>query len=320
MPKDRTRSVSFERHLHAPYPRGSSSYQKGSSSSSQYSNEPAASDADIKEWEEARCPVCMEHPHNAVLLLCASHDKGCRPYMCDTSYRHSNCLDQFRKASTSSAPCQENKGDEKSLNLLCPLCRGGVKSTIVISAARTFMNAKVRDCSLESCKFSGTYRELRKHARMEHSAMRPSDTDPERQRDWTRMERQRDIGDLLSTIQPLFIDGREAAVIGSSEEEVGASVYMSPRFLISLYVRIPQQEDEGASQLHPRLVISFGPRSESMQVRNQRRPRPQWGEIFDGERPTDAGDDTDDPVVEEVRPSSRRRRRWMRMSDDEDLL
>lgn len=50
-----------------------------------------------KEWDDARCPICMDHPHNAVLLLCSSHDKGCRSYVCDTSYRHSNCLDRLRK-------------------------------------------------------------------------------------------------------------------------------------------------------------------------------------------------------------------------------
>ncbi|KAK3002612.1 hypothetical protein RJ639_022175 [Escallonia herrerae] len=60
-----------------------------------------SNDADIgalhKEWEEASCPICMDHPHNAVLILCSSHGKGCRSYICDTSYRHSNCLDRFRK-------------------------------------------------------------------------------------------------------------------------------------------------------------------------------------------------------------------------------
>ncbi|XP_057961960.1 uncharacterized protein LOC131153573 [Malania oleifera] len=50
-----------------------------------------------KELDEASCPICMDYPHNAVLLLCSSHDKGCRSYICDTSYRHSNCLDRFRK-------------------------------------------------------------------------------------------------------------------------------------------------------------------------------------------------------------------------------
>ncbi|CAI8612600.1 unnamed protein product [Vicia faba] len=59
------------------------------------------SDSDIhalhKELDEVSCPICMDHPHNAVLLLCSSHDKGCRSYVCDTSYRHSNCLDRFKK-------------------------------------------------------------------------------------------------------------------------------------------------------------------------------------------------------------------------------
>ncbi|KAK1289378.1 hypothetical protein QJS10_CPB18g01804 [Acorus calamus] len=60
-----------------------------------------SADADIpslhKEWDNTLCPICMDHPHNAVLLLCSSHDKGCRSYICDTSYRHSNCLDRFKK-------------------------------------------------------------------------------------------------------------------------------------------------------------------------------------------------------------------------------
>jgi len=45
----------------------------------------------------------MDVPHISVLLLCSSHDKGCRPYMCTTSYNHSNCLDQFSKAYTKSS-------------------------------------------------------------------------------------------------------------------------------------------------------------------------------------------------------------------------
>ncbi|WOK94916.1 hypothetical protein Cni_G03621 [Canna indica] len=58
-------------------------------------------DADIhvlqKQWDDVLCPICMEYPHNAVVLFCASYEKGCRSYICDTSYRHSNCLDRFRK-------------------------------------------------------------------------------------------------------------------------------------------------------------------------------------------------------------------------------
>ncbi|KAL0419669.1 UNVERIFIED_CONTAM: hypothetical protein Sradi_1380400 [Sesamum radiatum] len=60
-----------------------------------------SNDSDVsalyKEWDEASCPICMDHPHNAVLLICSSHGKGCRSYICDTSYRHSNCLDRFKK-------------------------------------------------------------------------------------------------------------------------------------------------------------------------------------------------------------------------------
>ncbi|KAL2556975.1 hypothetical protein Fot_01714 [Forsythia ovata] len=60
-----------------------------------------SNDADMsalyKEWDEVSCPICMDHPHNAVLLICSSHEKGCRSYVCDTSYRHSNCLDRFKK-------------------------------------------------------------------------------------------------------------------------------------------------------------------------------------------------------------------------------
>ena len=152
--------------------------------------------------------------------------------------------------------------------------------------------------------------------------MRPADADPERQRDWMRMERQRDIGDLLSTIQPLFVDGAD-------EEELGASVFMSPPFLISLYVRIPQHQDEGANgQLHPRLVISFGPRNSEttgVQTRSQRRPRPQWGEIMDGHPSViqiddDDDDGNDDEHVYRASTSRRHRRRWMRMSDEEDVI
>ncbi|PKA59212.1 hypothetical protein AXF42_Ash001305 [Apostasia shenzhenica] len=53
--------------------------------------------ASRKVLDEVTCPICMDHPHNAVLLICSSHEKGCRSYICDTSYRHSNCLDQFKR-------------------------------------------------------------------------------------------------------------------------------------------------------------------------------------------------------------------------------
>ncbi|CAM6024458.1 unnamed protein product [Sphagnum balticum] len=189
--------------LYNPY----SSYGRGVASSSKFVEESEWR----KEWEEATCPICMEHPHNAVLLLCTSHDKGCRPYICDTSYRHSNCLDQYRKAHESSGKAVDRalellqgaaSGTEADAgDLLCPLCRGKVEGWRVVDAARQHLNCKIRTCAQEACGFSGPYEELRKHARGMHPSARPSDVDPARQRDWRRLERQRDLGDVLSTIQ-----------------------------------------------------------------------------------------------------------------------
>lgn len=233
-----------------------------------------------KDWEDATCPICMDVPHNAVLLFCTSHDKGCRPYMCNTSYRHSNCLDQYKKAhmeaqktlgqrglalesaladdldvriipgsdtmasdsvrttqragrnftisATNGAgvvgvqicdaelvSMDENEEMEKSItlapgisslvkadvkDLVCPLCRGKVNGWFVVDASREDLNLKARSCAQESCLFVGTYEELRVHARCEHPLARPSEIDPARQDDWRRMERQRDLGDVLSSI------------------------------------------------------------------------------------------------------------------------
>lgn len=225
--------------------------------------------AERKEWEEATCPVCMEHPHNAVLLICSSYGKGCRPYMCDTSYRHSNCLDQYRKAhelrdalpslgshgvrgvsetavannrvedsederapgggvpapvrgglgdlfevdddggdgqvsvvvGSSGAAAAAAAGEEgDSGELLCPLCRGKVKGWKVVEAARSHLNQKLRSCAQESCNFSGPYEELRKHARCTHPSARPSEIDRSRLDRWMQLERQRELGDVLSTM------------------------------------------------------------------------------------------------------------------------
>lgn len=282
-----------------------------------------------KEWEDATCPICMEHPHNAVLLVCSSHDNGCRPYMCDTSYRHSNCLDQYRKAysvadrssggspsvsdlSHETAPGQawhgeavppESSGDrgehrrsqERSSrrgtsladtrhgagfedrvsdrvrvplvlapprmllvdeadvyeggreevdglresrgapavpqrsalatagdkDLKCPLCRGQVKGWKVMESARQHLNHKKRSCSQETCSFSGTYDELRKHARGVHPLARPSDVDPARQRDWRRLERQRDLADVLSTFRSAMPGATVYGDFVIDEEEEG---------------------------------------------------------------------------------------------------
>ncbi|XP_020243295.1 uncharacterized protein LOC109821523, partial [Asparagus officinalis] len=152
-----------------------------------------------KDWEDAKCSVCMESPHNAVLLLCSSHDKGCRPYMCATSHRHSNCLDQFNKAYTKTNDNDENL---ECIDLAsCPLCRGQVKGWTVVEPAREFLNKKMRSCMQDNCSFTGTYKELKKHVRSEHPCAKPREVDPLMQQKWTRLENEREREDVISTIR-----------------------------------------------------------------------------------------------------------------------
>lgn len=303
MPKERkTRSVSFERRSRgSPFPSGSSNCPKHRPSSSR--NPPGspsrtAAAKDIKEWEEVRCPVCMEHPHNAVLLLCSSHDKGCRPFMCDTSYRHSNCLDQFRKAFASSCTSQDNHKEQLPTELSCPLCRGFVSGWTVVEPARYYMNAKSRSCSMETCNFAGAYGELRKHARRDHPSVRPSVVDPARERDWRRMEQQRDFGDLLSTLMTAV--GQRGTV--ERDDEYEENLFTFPSVAVYFVLRVRQHS--GAE--------------------NQRSPRHQPEQLtYSGPSSTisNDSDDGDDGRSEEVSAPSRgqgRPRRQLRMSDDED--
>ncbi|PWA43377.1 hypothetical protein CTI12_AA536060 [Artemisia annua] len=123
------------------------------------------SDEKINAWEEVRCPICMEHPHNAILLLCPSHHKGCNPYMCDTSQTHSNCFEQFKNSKS---------------NMVCPLCRGQVSGWTVEQDARQFMDGKIRTCAMDACEFTGTYYDLKVHAGMVHCRVRQSKVGPKK--------------------------------------------------------------------------------------------------------------------------------------------
>ena len=221
MPKiRRARSLSLEKSRTSPYP---VSQNHAGSCKNANSLESAQN---VKEWEEARCPICMEHPHNAVLLKCSSYDRGCRPYMCNNSYRHSNCFEQFCKlhgqiplitelqeipfthvvSHRQMVECppsgQYGHGrNQLASEFVCPLCRGSIYGYIIVEPARQYMNSKVRSCSSEICDFSGTYSELRKHARSEHPYVRPSEVDPVRRRDWVRWQHERDFEDVLSLVQ-----------------------------------------------------------------------------------------------------------------------
>ncbi|KAI8536809.1 hypothetical protein RHMOL_Rhmol10G0285900 [Rhododendron molle] len=136
-----------------------------------------------KSMEEAKCIICMEPPHNAVILNCSNLEKGCRPYMCRSSNRLSNCLNHFLK-STSSTPTP-----------LCPLCRGEVNMCILVLPFTRFMNSIPRSCSVETCEFIGNYLELENHASLEHPSVRPSVLDLVRIQNWRRLQRERDLAD-----------------------------------------------------------------------------------------------------------------------------
>ncbi|CAD5316619.1 unnamed protein product [Arabidopsis thaliana] len=132
-----------------------------------------------RDWENVICSVCMECPHNAVLLLCSSHDKGCRPYMCGTSFRYSNCLDQYKKASAKLKTSGHQQINKSELgNLTCPLCRGQ-----------------------ENCVYAGTFKELRKHMKVDHPSAKPREVDPDVEQNWRRLEIEHDRDDVMSTIR-----------------------------------------------------------------------------------------------------------------------
>lgn len=171
-----------------------------------------------KDWEDVTCSVCMEFPHNAVLLLCSSHDKGCRPFMCGTSCRYSNCLDQYKKACLKVTSEDRNQplhgavrnnrrflsppvpSTPKAPELACPLCRGQVKGWTVVESAREFLNGKKRACMEDDCTFLGIYKELRKHVRSVHPSARPREVDPAHEQNWERLDWERERDDVISTV------------------------------------------------------------------------------------------------------------------------
>lgn len=384
-----------------------------------------SNDADMhalyKEWDEASCAICMEHPHNAVLLLCSSHDKGCHSYICDTSYRHSNCLDRFRKLkddnkenntspslnprnqhnmdistnenmdlATSGNQTQSEGGHDVTIiddvatvelrsglglnsnhvtdsglrmldetievdtssslremvsneeyvmenfseslsNLKCPLCRGSILGWKVVDEARRYLNLKSRNCSRESCSFSGNYRELRRHARRVHPAARPADIDPSRQRAWRRLENQREYDDIVSAIRSAMPG---AVVLGdyvienggdrlSGERERGSSEngrWLSTFFLFQM---IGSMESVGGEQRGGRSrALSRHPRSGGAFPRR----RFLWGENLLGLQDNDDEEEEDEAEVNELsdvgedisQNRRRRRRRLMHSRADED--
>lgn len=280
----------------------------------------------------------MDHPHNAVLLLCSSREKGCRSYICDTSYRHSNCLDRFKKLRTDipsvvansdgglgrgqgspQAPIPEplsanqsmisNSSESNFLN--CPLCRGSVLGWMIVKEARQYLDMKPRSCSRESCSFSGTYGELRRHARRVHPATRPGDVDPLRQRAWHRLEQRREYGDIVSAIRSAMpgaivlgdyvIDNGDGLEGPPGPGEGPGGPWWTTYFLFQMISSPAGSLDES--------------RSSSRTWRRHRRPsdghRNLWGENLRGLRDDDGDGDEDAPLP-------RRRRRFVRSRHEDE--
>ncbi|KAL3613844.1 hypothetical protein CASFOL_041918 [Castilleja foliolosa] len=162
----------------------------------------------LTNWDDVICPICLDSPHNAVLLQCSSFENGCRSFVCDTDHLHSNCLNRFKQAngmlSGSKLPTiTENLQSLDSASEgkpVCPLCRGEVNGWVVVDRARIYLNEKKRYCEEEKCRFSGTYVELQKHAEIEHPHACHSKIDPARQLDWENFQQSSEIIDVLSTI------------------------------------------------------------------------------------------------------------------------
>ncbi|RID77749.1 hypothetical protein BRARA_A00631 [Brassica rapa] len=166
----------------------------------------------IINWDDLVCPICLDSPHNGVLLQCSSYQNGCRAFVCNTDHLHSNCLHRFITASStdsppSTSPAAPEDDDEtmskvleESCKPVCPLCRGEVTGWVVVEEARLLLDEKKRCCEEERCRFVGTYTDLRQHAKSEHPDSRPSKIDPARKLDWENFQQSSEIIDVLSTI------------------------------------------------------------------------------------------------------------------------
>lgn len=203
------------------------------------------------------------------------------------------------------------------------------------------MNTKARSCSTESCGFFGAYGELRKHARTDHPLVRPSEADPERERDWRRLEQQRDLGDLFSTMQSALGGEEDGFTFLADGGEFGG-LFPLPTITFFLVLRF-----RGARGLSTSAGWPNRRRGASRSSRPwRRRGRVLWGEsIVEAEAggrdrsDADDGDDIDndydqyddedddsdgndddgggEDVSDASRQHQRRTRRQLRMVDDD---
>lgn len=90
---------------------------------------------------------------------------------------------------------------QSSAEVKCPLCRGSVSGWIPAGEVRQYLDRKLRTCFHDSCKFVGTYEQLREHARNAHMLTKPAHVELSRKRTWDRLEREQEVGDVISAIR-----------------------------------------------------------------------------------------------------------------------
>ncbi|KAL9357451.1 hypothetical protein Peur_050704 [Populus x canadensis] len=158
-----------------------------------------------KDWEGATCSVCLEHPHNAVLLLCSFYNEGCRPYMCATSRRFSNYLEQYKKSYTKVTPTEGVRQENGSMD----------HSSFSLHAELTYERVEVPELLCPLCRG-----QLRKHVKAKHPLARPRAVDPVLEEKWKKLECERERNDVMSTIMS---STPEALVLGDYVIEPGYS-------------------------------------------------------------------------------------------------
>ncbi|XP_020592229.1 uncharacterized protein LOC110032809 isoform X2 [Phalaenopsis equestris] len=165
----------------------------------------------LHSWDDVTCPICLDVPHNGVLLHCSSYNNGCRAFLCDTDQTHSNCLTRFRSAFgvPKSAECQTTSMADDSIQLIpsnceslptCPLCRGEVAGWAIIREARAYFDTKVRRCEEQHCSYVGNFVQLQSHMQLKHPNSHPAEIDPAHQLDWENFQQSSAIIDVLTTI------------------------------------------------------------------------------------------------------------------------
>ncbi|MQM06563.1 hypothetical protein Taro_039383 [Colocasia esculenta] len=202
----------------------------------------------------------------------------------------------------------ESSTSEQNRTLRCPLCRGAILGYRIDGEVRQYLDQKPRSCSRESCTFSGNYTDLRRHARRSHPTTRPADVNPSKRQAWRRLEREQEIGDVISAVQST---SPGAIVIGDYAIDSGDGL------LNDHENNVPRNGSRSWSNTLLLLQMFHEPRNLARPLRTRRRPgnRNMWD--VDALAPED--DENNNQLLDsnEV-PAPQRRRRITRSRTFDD--